>query len=153
MKDVDMCGWNILPINPRFAYSFASVLLFPLPKYHVHPADVGERTFPIHRHVHTLDTRKPCCQLAVTSSNEAKCDGIHFYLILTTVRRLAMRRGAALLSGRHLSDTWIRYTCSGELRNDFLGVHQRQLVQVISILHKIINQFVIVIYVSAEFHQ
>ena len=95
----------------------------------------------------------PCHQVPVTSSNEAKCDGIPFYLILTTVRRLAMRRGEALLSGRHLSDTRIRYTCSGELRNDFLGVHQRQLVQVISILHKIINQFVIVIYVSAEVRQ
>ena len=27
-------------------------------------------TSRIHRHVHTLDTRKPCCQLTVTSSND-----------------------------------------------------------------------------------
>ena len=153
MKGADTCEWNTFPKNPCFVGSFASFSLSVLLQYHAHPSNGCERTFPIHTHGHTLDTQKPCHQVPVTSSNEAKCDGIPFYLILTTVARLAMRRGAALLSGRHLSDTRIRYTCSGELRNDFLGVHQRQLVQVISILHKIINQFVIVIYVSAEVRQ
>ena len=118
MKDVDMSGWNILPKNPRFPYSFTSVSLFPLPKYHVHPASIDMST-----HL-TLESH------VVSSPSRLRMmwymSDFPFYLILTTVVRLAMLWGAVLLSRRHLSDTRIRHTCSGELWNDFLSVHQCQ---------------------------
>ena len=82
MKGADTCEWNIFQKNSRFVGSFASFSLSVLLQYHAHPSNGCERTFPIHRHGHTLDTRKPCHQVAVTSSNEAKCYRLPFYLIL-----------------------------------------------------------------------
>ena len=120
-QQLDLFQWRMLTCvveisfqkHQHFAYLISSFLLSVSSQYHAHPSDVCERTFPIHRHIHTLDTRKPCCQLAVTPSNEV----IHVSL-------------------SYLSNP-----------------HYCKLIQVIPIFHKIINQFVIVIYISSEVHQ
>ena len=119
-----------------------------------HPGGDCEKTFPSGTHIHRHRTRETCCLFSVLSSNEHLFTGVFLNSQTSLLRRIiAVRRGAELVRPDRLSDTRFGQASSCQLGNDIFSIHHRQIFQVVTIFHKIINQFVVVVHVRTEIHK
>ena len=131
-RDADTCGWNSLPKKSCFVDSSLRLLW---------------EKFPIHRHIHTLYTRKPCYHALVFEWSE-------IWQTSLCICSSQLWRVLPCYEEQYCCPDAIFWILeSGQLWNYSFRVHQRQLIQIKPIFHKIINQFIFAVHTCYEVHQ